>query len=222
MTEPPTVEPLAIDIFSDVICPWCLIGRERLRQALTQIDAERPIAVRWLPFELNPDMPKEGMDRREYVEAKFGSIDNARTIYDRITEAGRDEGIAFDFSRLSRTPNTFDAHRLIWLAGSEGRGDTVKDALFRAYFFDAADIGDHTVLIELAVACGLDRDRVAAMLDSEEGIETVRYLEQVAHSMGVSGVPFFIFDGRVAVSGAQPPETFLEAIAKADEMRNAA
>ena len=162
------------------------------------------------------------MDRREYVEAKFGGIDAARAIYDRITEAGQAEGIDFDFSRLSRTPNTFDAHRLIWLAGSEGKGDTVKDALFRAYFFDGADIGDRAVLADLAAACGLDRDRVVAMLEAEEGVEQVRYLEQVAHSMGVSGVPFFIFDGRVAVSGAQAPETFLEAIAKADEMRQTA
>ena len=149
-------EPLRIDIFSDVICPWCLIGRERLRQALERLDPEQPVAIRWLPFELNPEMPREGMDRRDYAEAKFGGIDQAREIYANIAEAGRAEGIEFDFSRLQRTPSTFNAHRLLWLASSKGLGDLLKDGLFRAYFMEARDIGDLAVLTELATAAGMD------------------------------------------------------------------
>ena len=211
-------EPLRIDIFSDVICPWCLIGRERLRQALARLDPDRPVAIRWLPFELNPDMPPEGMDRKAYVEAKFGGTEQARAIYDRIAEAGRGEGIAFDFSRLDRTPSTFDAHRLIWLAGQDGLGDVVKDLLFRRYFVDAADIGSPDVLLDVARDAGMDPDRARELLQGGDGADAVRGLEAVAHQMGITGVPFFVFNGRVGVSGAQAPEVLLQAIAQADAL----
>ncbi|MCA8906513.1 MAG: DsbA family oxidoreductase [Rhodospirillaceae bacterium] len=206
---------MRIDIFSDVICPWCLIGRERLRQALEQLDPEQPVAIRWLPFELNPEMPREGMDRRDYAEAKFGGIDQAREIYANIAEAGRAEGIEFDFSRLQRTPSTFNAHRLLWLASSKGLGDLLKDGLFRAYFMEARDIGDLAVLTELATAAGMDADEVGQFLDSDNGEEAVRQMESVAYQMGITGVPFFIFNGRIGVSGAQSPEVLLQAIGRA-------
>ena len=208
-------DPLRIDIFSDVICPWCLIGRERLRQALTQLDPDQPVAIRWLPYELNPEMPPEGMDRRAYVEAKFGGTDRARQVYDRIAEAGRSEGIAFDFSRLERTPSTFDAHRLIWFASQHNLGDVVKDHLFRAYFDDARDIGDRAVLVEIAQAAGLNGEQVMAMLDGQDGVDAVRHLEGIGQELGITGVPFFIFNGSVGVSGAQTPEVLLQAIAQA-------
>ncbi|MCA8934315.1 MAG: DsbA family oxidoreductase [Rhodospirillaceae bacterium] len=206
---------MRIDIFSDVICPWCLIGRERLRQALERLDPEQPVAIRWLPFELNPEMPREGMDRRDYAEAKFGGIDQAREIYANIAEAGRAEGIEFDFSRLQRTPSTFNAHRLLWLASSKGLGDLLKDGLFRAYFMEARDIGDLAVLTELATAAGMDADEVGQFLDSDNGEEAVRQMESVAYQMGITGVPFFIFNGRIGVSGAQSPEVLLQAIGRA-------
>lgn len=210
-------EPLRIDIFSDVICPWCLIGRERLRQALERLDPELPVAIRWLPFELNPEMPREGMDRRAYADAKFGGTERAREIYSHIAEAGRSEGIQFDFSRLERTPSTFDAHRLLWLASRLGLGDIMKDGLFRAYFLDGRDIGDRAVLTELAVAAGMEGEEVTGFLDSDEGEGAVREMESVAYQMGITGVPFFIFNGRIGVSGAQSPDVLLEAIGRAQE-----
>ena len=144
---------LAIDVISDVICPWCFIGKRRLEKAL----AGRPATVRWHPFQLNPDMPREGIDRRTYRIGKFGSWERAQELDARVAAAGEDVGVAFHFERQSRTPNTLDAHRVIWLAGERGVQDEAVEALFLAYFTDGRDLSDRVTLAEIATGAGLDR-----------------------------------------------------------------
>ncbi len=199
---------MLIDIISDVVCPWCFIGKRRLERAL----AARPdfdIEIAWRPFQLNPDMPPEGMDRAAYLAAKFGSPAQAAHIYDEIARAGTDEGIAFAFDRIERTPNTIDAHRLIRLAGENGCQDRVVELLFLRYFEAGADIGEVESLVEIAVEAGLDDGMTRAELESARGLDAVRLADLKVRRMGVAGVPCFIVDGRYAVSGAQAPEVFI-------------
>lgn len=207
-----------VDIISDPVCPWCLIGKRRFERAL----AQRPdleVQVGWRPFQLNPDMPREGVDRATYLEAKFGGKEKARQIYQRVSEAGASEGIDFDFNGIPRTPNTVDAHRLIRWAGSAGVQDQVVERLFQAYFIDGGDIGDRLVLLEIAERSGMDRGLVAELLESEADLELVRKEDALARQMGVQGVPCFIIDGKYVISGAQDPEVFLKAfdLAENDE-----
>ena len=200
-----------ISVYSDVICPWCLIGKRRLERALDALGLSETTSVEWLPFELNPDMPAGGRPRAEYRAAKFGAERSA--LLDReMTERGRDEGIAFAFDRITRTPSTRKAHRLIAAATRAGCGDAVKAALMQAYFEQARDVGDPAVLIEVAVGAGLGADVAAAALDDPEIDARVADLEAQAARMGVSGVPFFIVDGSWAVSGAQPTESWIAAL----------
>jgi len=204
---------LTIDVISDVICPWCFIGKRRLEKALEG----RPASVRWHPFQLNPDMPREGIERREYRIRKFGSWERSQELDAQVAAAGRGEGIAFNFDRQSRTPNTLDAHRVIWLAGERGVQDAVVEALFLAYFTDGRDLSDRAALAEVVVGAGLDRDEVDELLEGDGGLDVVRAGEEHGRRLGVSGVPFFVINGKVAVSGAQPPEAFLQAIEQAGE-----
>jgi predicted DsbA family dithiol-disulfide isomerase len=204
---------LTIDVISDVICPWCFIGKRRLERAL----AGRPATVRWRPFQLNPDMPREGIDRKEYRIRKFGSWERSLELDARVAAAGRGEGIAFDFDRMARTPNTLDAHRIIWLAGERGVQDAVVEALFLAYFTDGRDLSDRATLAEVAAGAGLDRDEVVELLGGDKGLDVVRAGEEQARRIGVSGVPFFVVNGKVALSGAQPPEMFRQAFEQAGE-----
>jgi predicted DsbA family dithiol-disulfide isomerase len=204
---------LAIDMISDVICPWCLIGKRRLEKAL----GDRPAVVRWHPFQLNPDMPREGIDRKSYRIAKFGSWERSRELDARVAAAGQGEGIAFHFERQSRTPNTLDAHRIIWLAGERGVQDAVVEALFLAYFTDGRDLSGRATLAETAAGAGLDRAEVDGLLAGDVGLDDVRADEERARRLGVSGVPFFVVNGRVAQSGAQPPELFRQAFEQAGE-----
>ncbi|MCP5150274.1 MAG: DsbA family oxidoreductase [Ectothiorhodospiraceae bacterium] len=207
-------QPIAIDIFSDVICPWCRIGWERLKVALSAPGA--PVAaIRWLPFELNPDMPREGMDRSAYLSAKFGGPQGAARVYERVREAARGDGVEFAFERIERTPSTFDAHRLVWLGQCHGLGIQVKEALFDRYFSRGDDIGERAVLLDVAVVAGLDRAESEAMLDGTRGAEEVRGFEQAAQRLGITGVPFFVVDRRLGVSGAQPPEVLAEVLVRA-------
>jgi predicted DsbA family dithiol-disulfide isomerase len=201
-----------LSIVSDAICPWCYVGKRRLEQAVALLNGARQFRVTWRPFELNPDMPKEGIERREYRMRKFGSWERSLAMDAQLTEVGKSVGIAFRYDLMKRTPNTFDAHRLIWFAGNEGAQDAVVEALFRGYFTQGRDIGDHRVLADLAAEAGLDRSRTAAFLASGEGAAEVSAEEQTAKRAGLSGVPTFVLDGRVLFSGAQPPELIARAL----------
>jgi predicted DsbA family dithiol-disulfide isomerase len=199
---------MRIDIFSDVICPWCFIGKKRLEKAL----ALRPpaeLTVQWRAFQLNPDMPAAGMDRKAYLEAKFGGPEAAQRIYDNVRAAGAKESIPFAFERIPRTPNTVGAHRLIRFGQRGGRQDEVVSALFQAYFIDGRNIGDPAALARIAGEAGLDEAAAAQYLAGDEDLEQVLAEDAFARKIGIGGVPCFIFDGKYAISGAQEPEAFL-------------
>ena len=200
---------LVIEIASDVICPWCYIGKRRLEKALSLLDGEVKPVIRWLPFQLNPDMPRGGMARAEYRKAKFGSVERARQLDERVAAEGRGEGIAFAFDRIERTPNTSAAHQLIDLAQSQGRGQQVVDALFRAYFEEARDIGDRDVLASIAMGSGVSG------WPGQANAKGVAELEENMRSLGISAVPTFIFERKSGVSGAHPPEALAAAIREA-------
>ena len=198
--------PLIIEVVSDVICPWCYIGKRRLGKALTTLAGQVSAEVRWLPFELNPTMPPEGMPRAAYRAAKFGSVERGRELDARVAREGKGEGIEFAFERIERTPNTIAAHALVALAQDQGRGDPVVDALFRAYFEEAQDIGDAEVLAAIAQRCGVTG------FPRREGAAEVVALEQEMRGLGISAVPTFIFARKHGISGAHPPETLAAAI----------
>ncbi len=211
---------LSIDVVSDVVCPWCFIGKRRLEIALSQLESHRGPPrpdVTWQPFELNPDLPREGIDRRAYLGAKFGSRERAAQIYERVRAAGASVGIEFAFDRISRQPNTLDAHRLIAWAWARGDAEPLVERLFRAYFLEGRSIGAQDVLADIAAEAGLDRAAARAMLSSGEGEAAVRAAIRRFVDLGVGGVPFFIFGNKVAVSGAQEPQVLLEAIDEAVE-----
>jgi len=204
-----------IDIISDVVCPWCFIGKRRLEQALVlwrdAHPGEEP-QVRWHPFELNPNIPAAGLDRRRYLEEKFGGPERAREIYARVEAAGREVDIAFDFDRIQVQPNTSSAHRLIAWAGVLGRQGAMVDALFDGYFLEARNFASNEELVELAGGAGFDREAAADLLASDDLVDHIRKEEDTAHRIGVQGVPFFIFNQRVALSGAQPPDVLVDAM----------
>lgn len=196
---------MQIDIVSDTICPWCHIGRKRLHRALAS-RPDLPVAIHWHPFQLAPDLPRKGVDRKEYLQKKFGGEDRARHIYDNIREAGAEDGIDFRFDRIARTPNTFDSHRLILWAGGAGCQDEVVGILFRLYFEEGADIGDPEVLVGAAAEAGMDADVVRQLLAGDSDREIVEAEIEVAHRLRVNGVPSFIIDEKYMISGAQDPE----------------
>ncbi len=210
---------LSIDVISDVICPWCFIGKKRLEKALAALDRQHKVRVHWLPYELNPQMPKEGISRREYRTKKFGSWERSQELDAKIVAVGETEGIHFAFDRTERTPNTLDAHRLIWLAEKHGVQDAVVEALFRAYFTEARDISSRKTLIDVVVEAGLDRHQAEDVLNSDEGMQAIREAQEQSQRIGVEGVPFFSVNGKIMLSGAQPPEAFLEAFREVDAGR---
>lgn len=199
---------MRIDIFSDVICPWCFIGKKRLEKAL----ALRPLPdlkIHWRAFQLNPGMPEEGMERGAYLAAKFGGPDAARRIYDNVAAAGRRSGVDFAFDKITRTPNTVAAHRLIRFSDRYDRQDAMVDRLFDAYFLQGRNLSDRETLAELAGEAGVDAAAALNFLEGEEEVETVLAEDAHARRLGIGGVPCFIVDGRYALSGAQEPEAFL-------------
>ncbi len=210
--------PLTIDIVSDVVCPWCFVGKRKLAAALDLYAKERPDApapqVTWRPFQLNPQMPAEGMLRTEYVQRKFGR--SGTEVYARVSQAGKSVGIDFAFDRIVRQPNTLAPHALIALAGEHGKQDAVVDALFHAYVLDGRDLTDAATLTEVATGAGLPRDAVEVCLADEQARRTVAGEDEQAREMGVSGVPCFIFNGRTAVSGAHEPQTLLQAMLQSE------
>jgi predicted DsbA family dithiol-disulfide isomerase len=203
---------LTIDIISDVICPWCFIGKRRLEKAIAAHG--EPVKVRWLPFQLNPQMPREGVGRKEYRTKKFGSWERSLELDAQMVAVGETEGIHFAFDRTERTPNTLDAHRLIWLADQQGIQDSVMEALFRAYFVEGRNISNRQMLIEVVAEAGLDRSRAEAVLNSNDGLEAIKEAEGLSRRHRVDGVPYFIINGKITLGGAQPPEAFLEAFGK--------
>ncbi|MGM0583359.1 MAG: DsbA family oxidoreductase [Pseudomonadota bacterium] len=201
-----------LDILSDPICPWCYIGKAKLEQALA--DQPDPVFdIEWKPFQLNPDMPPEGMDRESYLEMKFGE-DGAQKVYDRIAAAAREAGLEVDFARIKRTPNTLNAHRLLRWARIEKAQNAVNDGLFRRYFVEGEDISDPDVLTATAAQAGMDADLVSRLLASDADVEEVRQEDASAREMGVSGVPTFLIGGRYVVQGAQEPDLWRRVMAE--------
>ena len=202
---------ITLDILSDPICPWCYIGKTQLDRAL-EARGDHPFVIAWHPFQLNPDMPREGMDRREYLETKFGGKEQAVSVYARIAEAGEAAGLKMDLGGIKRTPSTLDAHRLIHWAGIEHAQTRVVSALFKAYFVDGRDIGDAEVLADVADSAGMDAAVVAKLLATEEDIEDVKKRDAHSREMGVTGVPTFIIANQHAVPGAQPTELWTKVL----------
>ena len=202
---------LAVDVISDVICPWCYIGKKRLEKAIVDFEGRQDVRVRWHPFQLNPTMPREGISRKEYRIRKFGSWERSLELDAKVVAVGETEGIHFAFDRIERTPNTVDAHRLIWLAGQQGCQNAVVDSLFRAYFTDGRDISNRQTLIDVVAEAGLDRQLAEFTLNSQEGMNAIKEADDLSQRHRVSGVPFFIINNEITLSGAQPPAAFLDA-----------
>lgn len=207
---------VTLDIISDPICPWCYIGKARLDAAIAETGIN-PFQTHWRIFELNPDMPPEGMDRKAYLEAKFGGPEGAEQVYSRIRREAERSGLDLDFERIARTPNTFDAHRLIRWAQAQGVQDRVADELFRRYFEQGADISDHAVLLDVAEAAGMECEVVARLLEGDAEREALREEEESIRGMGVQGVPCFVIGGKYVLQGAQESETWKQVLTELDQ-----
>jgi predicted DsbA family dithiol-disulfide isomerase len=203
-------DPIRIDVVSDAICPWCWVGKRNLDRALTLLDGEA-FAIHWRPYQLNPDMPREGVDRATYRAAKFGSLERSAAADARVAQAGAVAGVEFRHALMQRTPNTIDAHRVIALAGTLGLQHEVVERLFRAYFQEGVDVGDHAELARLAGEAGLDAEEVAEFLASPALEAEVVNEDAGFRQMGISGVPTFALAGHVLFSGAMPAEEMAEA-----------
>ncbi|GAB4354732.1 MAG: DsbA family protein [Oricola sp.] len=215
---------VAIDIVSDVMCPWCYIGKRRFERAVRALGGTVDLDIRWRPFQLDPTLPREGKDRDSYLAEKFGSIERARQLYRTVEEAGAGEGIPFRFDAIAVSPNTLDAHRLIRWALGAGPGVQAKvvERLFASYFLEGANIADHAVLTGVAGEAGMDDAIVASLLAGDADRQAVQEEIATARRMGISGVPCFILDGRYAVMGAQDAETIADAIRQVAANRSAA
>jgi predicted DsbA family dithiol-disulfide isomerase len=207
--------PVRIDVVSDVVCPWCFIGKRRLEQAIALADA--PVDVHWRPYFLNEWIPPEGMSREQYLTTKFGSPERYRGIAKRVEAAAAAEGLVYAVDKIARQPNTTDAHRLIRWAEEIGKAADMKQRLMDLYFTEGADLSDREVLVRAAADVGLDADEVRAALASDKDVAEIEREVQAAKDAGVQGVPLFIFGGKFAVSGAQAAEYLAEAIARAAE-----
>ena len=208
-----TPESLVIDVVSDVVCPWCYVGKKRLEAALA-LTPDIKTEIHWRPYQLDPTIPAEGVSRRAYMEKKFGSLDKIKPVHDRLTELGRELGITFDFSGIAVSPNTLDAHRMIrWAFGN--RQDAMVEALFRAFFVEAKNLADHHVLTEIGASAGFPREALVALLQSDEDKAAVQDEIAAAQNLGIQGVPFFIFGQKYAVSGAETAEHLASAIRQA-------
>ena len=209
---------LQVDIVSDVICPWCYVGKRRFERALDALGGRHRVAVTWRPFQLNPDLPVDGVERAAYLEAKFGGPERAREIYARIEEAGAGEGIAFAFERIQRTPNTVQAHRLIRLGQKLDKQDAVVEALFVGYFTAGANIGDIATLVALAERAGIAPHEAERYLAGDDDRELVLGEDDAARRMGINGVPCFVVEQQYAISGAQDPAVLAEALERVAEL----
>jgi predicted DsbA family dithiol-disulfide isomerase len=218
------MEHITIDVVSDVVCPWCYLGKARLELAIAEVQDEVGVDINWRPYRLNPDYPPEGVDQKAALAAKLGGEERVASAHKMLTDLGREVGIAFNFDAIKIGPNTLDAHRLIHWAVTEDREkqDRIVDALFKANFEEGRNVGDHSVLLDIAEKAGLDRTVIAALLASDaDGDLTVAEIE-AAQKMGVTGVPFFIFDQQYAVSGAQTPDVIASALRDIAKMKKEA
>jgi predicted DsbA family dithiol-disulfide isomerase len=206
-------DPIKLDIMSDPICPWCYIGKAHLDRAL-EAHPDHPFEIEWHPFQLNPEMPAEGMDRRAYLEGKFGGKEAAVRAYAPVVEHAEKTGLKINFEDMQRTPNTLNAHRLIHWAGIEGRQTAAVSALFKAYFVDARDIGSLDVLADIADSIEMDASVVMRLLNTDADMQEIRDRDAHSREMGINSVPTFIVGGRHAVPGAQPPELWAQVIAE--------
>ncbi len=205
---------LAIDVISDVVCPWCYIGKRLLERAIA-LKPDIPVEVRFRPYFLNPWVPREGISREEYLTAKFGSVERYNSNNNRVVEAAAAVGLSYNRDRIKRQPNTLDCHRLILWAGQVGKAAAMKQRLMELYFSEGGDLTQPEVLVAAAVDCGLDGEEVRALLASEQDVDTVEREAQSAKDAGIDGVPCFIIGGMIALSGAQPPEQLAAAIERA-------
>jgi len=210
-----------LDIISDPICPWCYIGKSHLDKALEQFP-DHPFTIEWHPFQLNPDMPADGMDRRAYLEGKFGGKEGAVRAYAPVVENAENAGLTINLDAMKRTPNTIDAHRLIHWAGIEQRQPFVVDLLFKAYFVDGRDIGDHEVLADIADTAEMDAAMVTRLLGTDSDVEDIRKRDAHSREMGVGSVPTFIIANQHAVPGAQQPDMWVKVIKDIQEQLAAA
>jgi predicted DsbA family dithiol-disulfide isomerase len=207
---------MQIDVVSDTICPWCFIGKRRLERAI-ELRPDIEFKVQWRPYRLDPTVPKQGVERKAYLRAKFGEGPDVAERGEIIRTLGEKEEIAFDFGSIARTPNTTDSHRLIRWAGTAGVQDSVVEGLFSAYFEQGRDIGDHAVLEWISAQAGMDGDLVRELLEQDADVALVAKEDALAHQMGISGVPTFIFANKYMVSGAQEPEALLSIVEKVEE-----
>jgi len=208
--------PITIDVISDVMCPWCYIGKRRLEAALRSVP-DLPVEVRWHPYQLDETLPWEGKDRTQYLHDKFGGPERANAVYSQIAEAGAQEGIDFAFERIRVSPNTLDSHRLILWSRADNLQDEVVERLFKAYFIDGEDLTKSETLVRIADEAGMESDLVEQLLETDSDLKKTKTQIAQAHEMGVTGVPFFIIDGRFALSGAEKPETIAAALTHAQE-----
>ena len=210
------ISPISVDIISDVMCPWCYVGKRRFEKAL-KLQPHTKVDVKWRPYQLDPTIPKDGVDRQEYLNKKFGGEERAREIYQAIVDAGELEDIPFAFDRIKRSPNTLDAHRLIRWAFTPGLQDEMVEHLFRLYFIEGANIGDHDVLLDAARHVGMDMEILNGLMNSDADTELVEKEIALAREMGVQGVPCFIVANKYAVMGAEQPEVIAHALGLASE-----
>ena len=222
MPDTQAIEPITVDVISDVMCPWCYVGKRRLENALADV-AGIDVVVNWRPFQLDPTIPPEGKDRRAYFEEKFNDDDRVRDMHAQLTELGRAEGIAFDFKAIERSPNTLDAHRVVRWAGIEGEKmqDAVVERLFSMFFVEGADMTRHESLVAAAADAGMDAPVVEALLAGDADRAAVEEEIATAQKIGVTGVPCFIIDNRYAVLGAQESSVIADAIRQSYQERQA-
>jgi len=206
MTKP----SIKIAVVSDIVCPWCYIGKRRLEQAIKTVGSEYEFEIAYYPFELNPEMPTEGKNNKEYLVNKFGSLADYQRLTGHVTKIAKAEGIIFDYDKQTVSPNTRNAHRLIMLAKDEGKQLELVEALFRAYFTEGIDLSKNESLIQLAANAGMDRQKVELFLDSSTGAAEVAFAEQELQGLGIRGVPFYIINDKYGISGAQSPENFVK------------
>ena len=209
---------LTIDVYADVVCPWCYIGERRLQEAVRAVraaQADLDVALRWRPFQLQPQMPEGGLPWRAFAEQKFGGWDRAEAAFRHVQAAGASEGVRFDFARVATAPNTVDAHRLILFARERDREWAMAETLFAAYFTHGADLNDRDELARTSERVGLDGADVQAYLATDEGREAVEQSQEQARRLGVGGVPFYVLGGRYGLSGAQPASALASAIQQA-------
>jgi len=206
------MQKIKIDIVSDVVCPWCYIGKRRIEKAMTQLSDQFEFEVSYLPFELNPQTPKEGFNQKEYLTKKFGSEEKYNQITSHVASVAAEEGLKFDFSKQTISPNTRDAHRILLFAKQEGKQLAAKEAFMKAYFEEGVDLTKKENLLAISEQVGLNPQRIAALLDSDEGLAEVIMIEQANHQRGISGVPYYIINNQYGISGAQSSEVFVQAL----------